>query len=103
MKINAQILYKPTSDNPDNKYTYVGKIIDGRKEFSDTYYIDRDMFSEVGQIITDIVQDLKTVASGGYDSDKVYDTIFKVQYSSHELVFTDLKDMYRVLERYGLR
>lgn len=103
MKINAQILYKATGDNPDNKYTYVGKLIDGRKEFSDTYYIDRDMFSEVSQIITDIVQDLKTVASGGYDSDKVYDTIFKIQYSSHELVFTDLKDMYRVLARYGLR
>ena len=103
MKINAQILYKPTSDNPDNKYTYVGKLIDGRKEFSDTYYIDRDMFSEVSQIITDIVQDLKTVASGGYDSDKVYDTIFKVQYSSYELVFTDLKEMYQVLARYGLR
>lgn len=103
MKINAQILYKATGDNPDNKYTYVGKLIDGRKEFSDTYYIERDRFDEISQIISYIVQDLKTVASGGYDSDKVYDTIFKIKYSSYELVFTDLKEMYQVLARYGLR
>ena len=102
MKINAQILYKPTVDNPDNKYEYVGEIIDGRKEFSDTYYIDRDRYVEVSHIITDIVQDLKTVASGGYDSDKVYDTIFKIQYLCYELVFTDYNDMYKVLARYGL-
>ena len=102
MKIKAQILYKPTADNPDNKYTYVGEIIDGRKEFSDTYYIDRDRFSEVSHIITDIVQDLKTVASGGYDSDKVYDTIFKIQYLCYELVFTDYNDMYKVLKKHGL-
>lgn len=103
MKINAQILYKATGDNPDNKYEYVGKLIDGRKEFSDTYSIERDMFSEASQIISYIVQDLKTVASGGYDSDKVYDTIFKIKYSSYELVFTDLKEMYQVLARYGLK
>ena len=103
MKINAQILYKPTADNPDNKYEYLGKLIDGRKEFNDTYYIDRDRFSEVSHIITDIVQDLKTVASGGYDSDKVYDTIFKIQYPRHELVFTDVKDMYKVLKKHGLK
>ena len=102
MKIHAQILYKPTTDNPDNQYTYVGELIDGRQEFSDTYYIDRDRFSEVSHIITDIVQDLKTVASGGYDSDKVYDTIFKIQYLCYELVFTDYNDMYKVLARYGL-
>lgn len=98
MRIKAQILYRPTEDNPDNKYEYVGKLIDGRKEFNDTYYIDRDRFSEVSHIITDIVQDLKTVASGGYDSDKVYDTIFKIQYPRHELVFTDYNDMYKVLK-----
>lgn len=103
MKIKAQILYKPTADNPDNQYTYVGELIDGRQEFSDTYYIDRDRFSEVSHIITDIVQDLKTVASGGYDSDKVYDTIFKIQYLCYELVFTDYNDMYKVLARYGLK
>ena len=102
MRIHAQILYKPTTDNPDNQYTYVGELIDGRQEFSDTYYIDRDRFSEVSHIITDIVQDLKTVASGGYDSDKVYDTIFKIQYLCYELVFTDYNDMYKVLARYGL-
>ena len=103
MRIHAQILYKPTADNPDNQYTYVGELIDGRQEFSDTYYIDRDRFSEVSHIITDIVQDLKTVASGGYDSDKVYDTIFKIQYLCYELVFTDYNDMYKVLARYGLK
>ena len=103
MRIEAQILYKPTTDNPDNKYEYVGKLIDGRKEFSDTYYIDRDRFSEVSHIITDIVHDLKTVASGGYDSDKVYDTVFKIQYPRHELVFTDVKDMYKVLKKHGLK
>ena len=102
MRIHAQILYKPTTDNPDNQYTYVGELIDGRQEFSDTYYIDRDRFSEVSHIITDIVQDLKTVASGGYDSDKVYDTIFKIQYLCYELVFTDVKDMYKVLKKHGL-
>lgn len=102
MRIHAQILYKPTADNPDNQYTYVGEIIDGRKEFSDTYYIDRDRFSEASHVITDIVQDLKTVASGGYDSNKVYDTIFKIQYLCYELVFTDYNDMYKVLARYGL-
>lgn len=102
MKIHAQILYKPTADNPDNKYEYVGKLIDGRKEFSDTYYIDRDMFNEVSNIISHIVQDLKTVASGGYDTDKVYDTIFKIQYPRHELVFTD-NDMYKVLKKHGLK
>ena len=103
MKIHAQILYKPTADNPDNKYEYVGEIIDGRKEFSDTYYIDRDRYVEVSHIITDIVQDLKTVASGGYDSNKVYDTIFKIQYPRHELVFTDYNDMYKVLKKHGLK
>lgn len=103
MRIHAQILYKPTADNPDNQYTYVGKIIDGRQEFSDTYYIDRDRFSEVSHIISHIVQDLKIVASGGYDSDKVYDTIFKIQYLCYELVFTDYNDMYKVLARYGLK
>ena len=102
MKIHAQILYKPTADNPDNKYEYVGKLIDGRKEFNDTYYIDRDRYVEVSHIITDIVQDLKIVASGGYDSDKVYDTVFKIQYPRHELVFTDVKDMYKVLKKHGL-
>ena len=102
MKIKAQILYKPTKDNPDNQYTYVGEIIDGRQEFTDTYYIDRDRFSEVSNIISYIVQDLKTVASGGYDTDKVYDTIFKIQYPRHELVFTDVKDMYKVLKKHGL-
>ena len=102
MKINAQILYKPTGDNPDNKYTYVGEIIEGRKEFSDTYYIDREEFSEVSQIISYIVNDLKTVASGGYDSNKVYDTIFKIQYPLHELVFTDLNGMYKVLKKHGI-
>ena len=102
MKINAQILYKPTADNPDNQYTYVGEIIDGRQEFTDTYYIERDMFNEVSNIISYIVQDLKTVASGGYDSDKVYDTIFKIQYPRHELVFTD-NDMYKVLKKHGLK
>lgn len=102
MKINAQILYKPTVDNPDNKYEYVGEIIDGRQQFNDTYYIDRDRYVEVSHIITDIVQDLKTVASGGYDSDKVYDTIFKIQYPRHELVFTD-NDMYKVLKKHGLK
>lgn len=102
MKINAQILYKPTADNPDNQYTYVGEIIDGRQEFTDTYYIERDMFNEVSNIISHIVQDLKTVASGGYDSDKVYDTIFKIQYPRHELVFTD-NDMYKVLKKHGLK
>ena len=103
MKIHAQILYKPTADNPDNKYEYVGKLIDGRKEFNDTYYIERDMFNEVSNIISHIVQDLKTVASGGYDSNKVYDTIFKIQYLCYELVFTDSNDMYKVLARYGLK
>ena len=103
MKIKAQILYKPTTDNPDNQYTYVGEIIDGRQEFTDTYYIERDMFSEVSNIISHIVQDLKTVASGGYDTDKVYDTIFKIQYPRHELVFTDVKDMYKVLKKHGLK
>lgn len=103
MKINAQILYKPTADNPDNKYEYVGKLIDGRQEFSDTYYIDRDRFNEVSHIINHIMNDLKTVASGGYDSDKVYDTIFKIQYLCYELVFTDYNDMYKVLARYGLK
>lgn len=103
MRIHAQILYKPTADNPDNQYTYVGEIIDGRQEFNDTYYIDRDRYVEVSHIITDIVQDLKTVASGGYDSNKVYDTIFKIQYLCYELVFTDSNDMYKVLARYGLK
>lgn len=102
MKIHAQILYKPTADNPDNKYEYVGKLIDGRKEFNDTYYIERDMFNEVSNIISHIVQDLKTVASGGYDTDKVYDTIFKIQYLCYELVFTDYNDMYKVLKKHGL-
>lgn len=102
MRIKAQILYRPTADNPDNKYEYVGKLIDGRQEFSDTYYIDRDRFSEVSHIISHIVQDLKIVASGGYDSDKVYDTVFKIQYPRHELVFTDVKDMYKVLKKHGL-
>lgn len=102
MKIKAQILYKPTADNPDNKYEYVGKLIDGRKEFNDTYYIERDRFNEISHIISYIVNDLKTVASGGYDSDKVYDTVFKIQYPRHELVFTDVKDMYKVLKKHGL-
>ena len=103
MRIKAQILYRPTEDNPDNKYEYVGKLIDGRQEFTDTYYIERDMFNEVSNIISHIVQDLKTVASGGYDTDKVYDTIFKIQYPRHELVFTDVKDMYKVLKKHGLK
>lgn len=102
MKIKAQILYRPTTDNPDNQYEYVGKLIDGRQEFTDTYYIDRDRFSEVSSIISHIVQDLKTVASGGYDTNKVYDTIFKIEYPRHELVFTDVKDMYKVLKKHGL-
>lgn len=102
MRIKAQILYRPTSDNPDNKYEYVGKLIDGRKEFNDTYYIDRDRFNEISHIISYIVNDLKTVASGGYDSDKVYDTVFKIQYPRHELVFTDVKDMNKVLKKHGL-
>ena len=103
MKIKAQILYRPTKDNPDNQYTYVGEIIDGRQEFTDTYYIERDMFNEVSNIISHIVQDLKTVASGGYDSNKVYDTIFKIQYLCYELVFIDYNDMYKVLAKHGLK
>ena len=102
MKIHAQILYKPTADNPDNKYEYVGKLIDGRKEFNDTYYIERDRFNEISHIISYIVNDLKIVASGGYDSNKVYDTIFKIQYLCYELVFTDVKDMYKTLSKHGL-
>ena len=102
MKIKAQILYKPTADNPDNKYEYVGKLIDGRKEFNDTYYIERDRFNEISHIISYIVNDLKIVASGGYDSNKVYDTIFKIQYLCYELVFTDVKDMYKTLSKHGL-
>ena len=41
-------------------------------------------------------------ASGGYDSDKVYDTIFKIQYPRHELIFTEVTDMYKVLKKQGL-
>ena len=97
MEIKARILYRPTVDNPDNKYEYVGKTIDGRREFSDTYYIDLERFGEVNQVISYIVQDLKTIASGGYCSDKVYDTVFKISFPENDIEFTEI-DMRKVLK-----
>ena len=97
MRIKAQILYRPTVNNPDNKYEYVGKTIDGRREFNDTYYIDLERFGEVNQVISYIVQDLKTIASGGYCSNKVYDTIFRISFPGRDIEFTEM-NMRKVLK-----
>lgn len=97
--IKATILYKPTEDNPNNRYEYLGELIDGRQKFSDTYYIDEDRYDGINQAISYIVNDLKIVASGGYDNDKTHDEIFKISYSVYNFTFRTMTELYEILRK----
>lgn len=75
--VKATIFYKMKDTHPDKSYVVGGWEEDKEYSHSDTYNIDDDSFWSEDAMYAYIKHDLKLIASGGYNTDHIYDVRFE--------------------------